>query len=99
MTEVQRQRGGDGVAEAILHRDAEDRPRSAAAIEVVGKKMRRQGRQNVLHGAVFVEVPGDPERRERPDFVGVGNRAAENEDRQSPGGCSSPTAIARASVM
>jgi len=38
----------------------------------------------VLAGAVFVEVPGDAEGGERPHLVGIRNRPAENNDRQSP---------------
>src|SRR5262245_33714181 len=77
VTEVERERGGDGVAEAILHRNSEDRTRPAAAIEVVGKEVGGEGRQYVLARAVFVEIPGDAERRERPHFVGIRNRPAE----------------------
>ncbi len=47
--------------------------------------MRRQRRQNVLRGAVLVEVPGDPEGRQGPDFVGAGDRPAEDQDGQAPG--------------
>src|ERR1700704_6100130 len=40
VAQVERQRGGDGIAEAILNRDAEDDAGARAAVEVVGKKMR-----------------------------------------------------------
>ena len=49
VTEVERQRRGDGVAEAVLNRDAEHDARAAAPVEVVGEEVRRQRRQNVLH--------------------------------------------------
>ena len=58
-------------------------PRAAAPVEVVGKKVRRERRQNVLRGAVLVDVPGDPEGRKRPDFVGAGDRPAEDQNRQA----------------
>ena len=44
--------------------------------------MRRERRQDVLHGAVFVHVAGHAERRELPDFVRARNGAAENQQRQ-----------------
>ena len=44
--------------------------------------MRRQRRQDVLHGAVLVDVAGDAERRQLAHFVGARDRAAENQDRQ-----------------
>src|SRR4029453_17773911 len=84
VTEVEGQRRGDGVAEAVLNRDAEHGPRAAAAVEVVGKQVRRQRRQDVLHGAVLVDVAGDAERRQFAHFLGVGDRAAENQHRQPP---------------
>ena len=82
MTEVERQRRGDGVAEAVLNRDAEDDARAAAAVEVVGEQMRRQRRQDVLHGAVFVDVAGDAERGELAHLVGARDRAAEDQHRE-----------------
>src|SRR5262249_27113273 len=59
MSEVEREGGGDGVAEPVLHRNPENRSRTATAIEVIRKQMRRQGRQNMLPGAVLVEISGD----------------------------------------
>src|SRR6185295_13206061 len=50
VTEVEGQRRGDGVAEPVLNRDAEHDPRAAAAVEVVREEVRRQRRQDVLHG-------------------------------------------------
>ena len=82
VTEVERQRRGDGVAEPVLDRDAEHDPRAAAAVEVVGKQVRRERRQDVLHGAVLVDVAGDAERGELAHFVGARDRAAEDQDRQ-----------------
>ena len=81
--QVQRQCRRDGIAEAIRDGDSEHHARAAAAVEVIGKQMRRQRRQDVLHGAVFVHVTGDAERRQIAHFFGVGDRAAENEDRQA----------------
>ena len=46
--------------------------------------MRRQRRQDVLHGAVFVDVAGDAERGEVAHFLGVPDRAAEHENRHPP---------------
>ena len=82
LAQVQRQRRGDGVAEAVGDRDAEHDARAAAAVEVVGEQVRRERRQDVLHGAVLVDVAGDAERREVAHLVGGGDRAAEDEDRQ-----------------
>ena len=84
LAQVQRQRRGDRVAEAVGDRDAEDDARAAAAVEVVGKQVRRERRQDVLHGAVFVDVAGDAERGELAHLVGAGDRAAEHQDRQPP---------------
>ena len=64
--------------------NAEHDARAAAAVEVVGKQVRRERRQDVLHGAVLVDVAGDAERRELAHFVGAGDRAAEDQDRQPP---------------
>ena len=80
--QVQRQRRGDGVAEAVRDRNAEHHARAAAPVEVVGEQVRRQRRQDVLHGAVLVHVAGDAQRRQLAHFVGVGDRAAEDQDRQ-----------------
>ena len=55
---------------------------TAAAVEVVGKQVWRERRQDVLHGAVLVHVPRDPQRRELAHLVGAGDRAAEDQDRQ-----------------
>ena len=44
--------------------------------------MRRERRQDVLHGAVLVDVAGDAQRRQVAHLVGGGDRAAEHEDRQ-----------------
>ena len=84
VTEVERQRRGDRVAEPVLNRDAEHDPRAAAAVEVVGKQVRRERRQDVLHGAVLVDVAGDAERGELAHFVGARDRAAEDQNRQPP---------------
>ena len=82
VTQVERQRRGDGVAEAVLDGNAEHHARTAAAVEVVGKQMRRERGQDVLHGAVLVDVAGDAERGELAHLVGVGDRAAEDQNRQ-----------------
>src|SRR5262245_29449051 len=37
--QVKRQRGGDRVAEAVLHGDAQDHPWAASAVEVVGEQV------------------------------------------------------------
>jgi hypothetical protein len=63
--------------------NAEHDARATAAVEVIRKQMRRDRRQNVLHRAVFVDVAGDAERRERADLIRVRNRSAEHEDRQT----------------
>ena len=80
--EVQRQRCGDRVAEAVGDGDAEHHARAATAVEVVGEQMRCKRRQNVLHGAVLVHVAGDAQRRKLAHFFGARNRSAENQDRQ-----------------
>ena len=82
--EVQRQRRGNGVAEPVGDRDAEHDARAAAAVEVVGEEMRRERRQDVLDGAVLVDVAGHAERGQIADLLGVGDRAAEDQDRQPP---------------
>ena len=75
-------------------RDAEHDARAAAAVEVVGEQVRRERRQDVLHRAVLVDVAGDAERRQLAHFVGAGDRAAEDQDRQPPvvelAGCRAP---------
>ena len=58
--------------------------RAAAAVEVVGKQVRRQRRQDVLHRAVLVDIAGDAQRRQLAHFVGARHRAAEDENRQPP---------------
>ena len=85
VAEIQGQRGGDGVAKAILDRDAEDHPRAASPIEVVGKQVRRQRRQNVLRGAVLVHVTGHAQRAEIADLFGACDRTAEDQQRQPAG--------------
>ena len=82
--DVQRERSGDGVAESIRDGNAEHDARAAAAIEVVGKQVWRERRQNVLHRTVFVDVAGDAQRRQFAYFFGAGDRAAENENGQPP---------------
>jgi hypothetical protein len=56
--------------------------RAAAAVEVVGEQVRRERRQNVLDGAVLVDVARDAERGEIADLLGRGDGAAEHEDGQ-----------------
>ena len=82
LAQVERQRRGDGVAEPVGDRDPEHHPRAAAAVEVVGKEVRRERRQDVLHRAVFVDVAGDAQRRQLAHLVGGGDRAAEDQQRQ-----------------
>src|SRR5262245_7203967 len=41
-TEVERERRRDRVAEPVLDGDAEDDPRTATAVEIVGEQMRRE---------------------------------------------------------
>ena len=84
VAQIERQRRGDRVAEPVLNRDAEHDARAAAAVEVVGEQMRRERRQDVLHGAVLVDVAGDAERGELAHLVGARDRAAEDQDRQPP---------------
>ena len=56
----------------------------AALVERFGKQVRGNGGQDVLDGAVLVEVAGDAQRRQLADFVHAGHRAAEHQDRESP---------------
>ena len=84
MAEVQHQCRGKDVAEPILNRYPEDDPGARASAEAVGKQVRRERREDVLHGAVLVDVAGNAERREIAHFVGVGDGAAENQNRQPP---------------
>ena len=49
--EVERQRRGDGVAEAVRDGDPQRHPRAAAPVEVVGEEVRRQRRQDGLAAA------------------------------------------------
>src|SRR5262245_55058454 len=81
-TQVQRQRRGDGIAEPISHRNPEDDPRAAAPVALAWKEVRRESGKNVLYRGVLVDVPGDPQRGERPHFGGAGDRAAEDQDGQ-----------------
>ena len=84
LAQVQGQRRGDGVAEAVGDGNAEHDARAAAAVEVVGKQVRRERRQDVLDGAVLVDVAGDAQRGQVAHLVGGGDRAAEDEDGQPP---------------
>jgi hypothetical protein len=81
VTQVQRERGCDGVAEPVLNRDAKDHTGAAPPVEVVREEMRRQRRQNVLHRAVLVDVPGYAQRGEFLHLFGACDRAAEDQDR------------------
>ena len=82
VAQVERQGGGDRVAEPVLDGDPQDDAGAAPAVEVVRKQVRREGRQDVLDGAVLVHVPSHTERREVAHFVGAGDRAAEDQDRE-----------------
>jgi hypothetical protein len=84
LAQVQGERRGDGVAESVGDGNPEHDPGAAAAVEIVGKQVGRQRGQDVLHGAVLVDVPGNPQRREIADFIRAGNGAAEHQDRQPP---------------
>ena len=73
---------GDRVADAVGDRDAEHDARARAAIVVLGKQMRRERRHDVLHRGVLVDVAGDAERGQVAHLVGVGDGAAEDDDRR-----------------
>ena len=60
--QVQRQRRGNRLADPVRHRNAHHDARVLAPVEGLGKQVRRDRRQDVLDGAVFVEVSGDAER-------------------------------------
>ena len=82
--DVQRQRGRDGVAEPVGDGNAEHDARASTAIEVVGKQMRRERRQNVLHRAVLIHVAGNAERGQLAHLFRARYRTAENQNRQAP---------------
>src|SRR5688572_6430931 len=78
--QVERESRGNGVAEPVCDRNTQDDARTATTIEVVGEQMRRERRENVLHGAVFVDVARDSKRGKLAYLFGARDRAAENED-------------------
>ena len=53
-------------------------------LKLSGKQVRRERRQDVLHGAVFVDVTRDAERRQLAHFLRARDRAAEDQNRQPP---------------
>ena len=57
--------------------------RAAAAVEAVGEQVRRQRRQHVLARAVLVHITRDAECRQVADLGGIGDGAAEHDDRQA----------------
>jgi hypothetical protein len=82
VAEVQREGRRDGVAEPVLDRDAERDAWTAAPIEVVGEEVWSERRENVLHGAVLVDISGHAQSGQLANFLRTGDRAAEDENRQ-----------------
>jgi len=80
--QVQSQGRSDRAAEVVLDRDGQEDPRARASVERVGKEMRRQRWQDVLRGAVLVDVARDTERGELPHLVRARNRPAEHQNGQ-----------------
>ena len=83
-TQVQRQRRCDLGPDAIRHRNAHHHARALAHVEVFGEQVRRNRRQDVLDGAVLVEVSGNPERSQLVHLIHARHRAAEDQDGQVP---------------
>src|SRR5215207_686954 len=82
LAQVQGECRRDSIAKAVGDRNTEHDARAAAAVEVIGEQMGGQRREDVLHRAVLVHVPGDAERGEIAHLSGGGDRAAEHQDRQ-----------------
>ena len=78
--DVQRDGGGDRVAEAVRDRNAKNHARAGAPVEIAGEKMRGQRRQDVLQRGVLVDVAGDVQRRKLADLAGIRDRAAEDDN-------------------
>src|SRR5262245_14218947 len=70
VAEVERQRRRDRVAEPVLNRNTEHDARTVPSVEIIGKEVRRQRRQDVLHRAVFVDVTRYAQVGELSHFVG-----------------------------
>src|SRR5688572_19100392 len=82
--DVEGQRGGDGVAEPVGDWNAQHDARASASIEIIGKQMRRQRREDMLHRAVFIHITGHAKRAQLAHFLGACYRTAENQNRQAP---------------
>src|SRR6185436_3523765 len=83
--DVERDGGGNRVAQAVGDRNAEDDARARTTVDLAGEQMRRERRQDVLERGVLVDVAADVQRGELLHFAGVGDRAAEHDDRRFPG--------------
>ena len=81
--QVQCQRRGNGIADAIGNWNSDHDARAGASVETVRKQMWCERGQDVLNGAVLVQVTGDAESSQLSHLVGIRHRAAEHEDRQS----------------
>src|SRR5215207_2445627 len=82
LAQVQGECRRDSIAKAVGDRNTEHDARAAAAVEVIGGQLGGQRREDVLHRAVLVHVPGAAERGEIAHLSGGGDRAAEHQDRQ-----------------
>src|SRR4030095_2920124 len=58
VAQVQRECGGNGVAEAVGNRNSQNDTWAGAAVVVVGEQMRSERRQNMVNTAVIVAVAG-----------------------------------------
>ena len=82
LAHVEGRRAGDRPASAKRDRHAHRHARARAAIEIVRKQVRRQGRQNLRRTRVLVDVRRDAESRQLLHLSGRGERAREHHDRQ-----------------
>ena len=78
--DVQRDSGGDRVAEAVRDRNAKNHARAGTPVEIAGEQMRGQRGQDVLQRGVLVDVAGDVQRRKLADLAGIRDRAAEDDN-------------------
>src|SRR6185437_8317828 len=81
--DVQGDRGGDRVAEAVGDWNAEYHARPGASIELAGEEMRRERGEDVLHRGVLVDVAADVERGKLADLRCACDRSAEDDNRRS----------------
>ena len=80
MADVDGQRGGNRVAEAVGDRNAERDAWARSPVRRIREQVRQKRRQYVLYRGVFVDVTDHTQRVELSDLVGAGNRSTEDDD-------------------